>query len=103
MVVAGRTSIWRDLGHGTSTDAEWLALIQALTLAQSLGAANFVLVGDAANIVAKANGTLKCRRADERHFERFRVLASTAAPPRVRHVKRSQNLAGIALARLHDR
>ena len=103
VVAAGRTTIRRDLGHGTSMDAEWHALIEALAIGQSIGTANFVLIGDAANIVAKANGKLKCRAADLPHWERFRALASVACPPRVRYVKRSQNLAGIALARLHDR
>ena len=102
VVAGGRTTIRRDLGEGTSADAEWLALIEALTTAQGLGTADFVLMGDAANIVAKANGTMRCRPADAAHVERFRALASAGASPRVRYVKRSQNLAGIALARLHD-
>ncbi len=103
VVAAGRTTILRDLGDGTSMDAEWLALIHALTLARSLGMPDIVLVGDAADVIAKANGTLKSRGAAAGHCERFRALASAGAPPRVRHIKRSHNLAGIALARLHAR
>jgi ribonuclease HI len=103
VVAGGQARIRRDLGEGTSADAEWLALIEALTIAQGLGASDFVLMGDAANIVAKANGSMKLRSADLAHFERFRSLASAGALPRVRYIKRSQNLAGIALARLHDR
>ncbi|ATY33733.1 ribonuclease HI [Sphingomonas psychrotolerans] len=103
VVAGGRTTILRDLGNGTSSDAEWLALIQALTIARSLDAADFVLIGDTADVVAKANGTVKCRGVDIRHLERFRALASAAGRPRVRHIKRSQNLAGIALARLRRR
>jgi ribonuclease HI len=103
VVAGGEARIRRDLGEGTSADAEWLALIEALTIAQGLGAADFVLMGDAANIVAKANGTMKRRPGDLAHFERFRALASAGASPRVRYIKRSQNLAGIALARLHAR
>jgi ribonuclease HI len=103
VVAAGRTSILRELGHGTSGDAEWLALIHALTIAQSLGAPDFVLLGDSADIVAKANGAVKCRGDDSRHLERFRALVPVGAPPRLRYVKRSQNLAGIALAGLHAR
>lgn len=103
VVAAGHPTILRDLGHGTSLDAEWLALIHALTIARSLNGASFVLIGDAAHVVAKANGTMKCRGADIPHLERFRALASTASPPLVRYIKRSQNLAGIALAGLHAR
>ncbi len=99
VVAAGRTEILRDLGQGTSADAEWLALIYALRTAQSLGAADFILLGDSASVVAQASGTAKCRAPH--HLAQFRALAAT--PPRVRHVKRSQNLAGIALARLRAR
>lgn len=102
VVAAGQTTILRNLGQGTSMDAEWLALIHALTIAQSLDTANFVLIGDAADIVAKANGKMKCRGADVHHLERLYTLASSS-PLRIRYIKRSQNLAGIALARLHDR
>lgn len=103
VVAGGQTTILRDLGHGTSEDAEWLALTQALRIAQSLGAMDFVLIGDAADVVAKANGVVKCRGSAAVHLERFRALASSASRSRVRIIKRSQNMAGIALARLHGR
>lgn len=103
VVAAGRTFLLRDLGYGTSTDAEWLALIHALKIARSLEAKDFVLIGDAAGVIAQANGTAKCRGAGLGHLERFRELASGAMPPRIRYIKRAQNLAGIALARLHVR
>ncbi|MDB5704119.1 MAG: ribonuclease [Sphingomonas bacterium] len=103
VVVRGQAHVLRDLGRGTSMDAEWLALIHALRMAQSLGEADFVLVGDAAAVIGQANGTVKCRGVGVRHLEAFRALAGAAGPPRVRHIKRSQNLAGIALARLQDR
>lgn len=103
VVAAGRTCILRDLGHGTSADAEWLALIHALKVAQALDATDFVLIGDAAGIIGQANGTVKCRGAGIGHLERFRALTSAARPPRIRYIKRSQNLAGIALAKLHVR
>jgi ribonuclease HI len=103
VVAAGQTHIVRDLGYGTSADAEWLALIHALRIAQSLDAAGFVLLGDAAAVVGPATGMVKCRGSAIRHLETFRTLAAAASPPRIRHIKRSQNLAGIALARLHPR
>ena len=102
MVAGGRTTILPECGVGTSSDAEWLALIHAVEVARSLGLADYVLVGDSADVVAKANGAIPCRGEARRHLERFRALAGEA-PPRVRHVKRSHNLAGIALARLHPR
>lgn len=103
VVAGGRATILRDVGHGTSEDAEWLALIEALTIAHSLGATDVVLIGDAADVIAKANGVVRCRGSAVRHFERFHAMASAVSPPRLRTVKRSQNLAGIALAGLHGR
>ena len=103
VVAAGKTWIRRDLGHGTSNDAEWLALIHALTIANALGAPDFVLIGDAADVVGQAGGALRCRGPGLRHLETFRALASDSGPPRIRRVARSRNLAGIALARLHPR
>lgn len=103
VVAAGRTIILRDLGHGTSADAEWLALLHALKTAQSLGAPDFVLLGDSASVVGQANGTVKCRGAGIHHLETLRARTAATSPPRIRQIKRTQNLAGIALARLHDR
>lgn len=102
-VVAGRTTIVPDAGQGSSMDAEWLALIHALEVAQALGLSDFVLIGDAIDVVAKANRTVKCRGSEAQHLERFRALASAGIQPRVRHIRRSQNLAGIALAKRHPR
>ncbi len=100
VVAGGRTTILRDLGHGTSMDAEWLALIEAIKVAVTLDT-DAVLLGDAINIIAQANGTAKPRGAAQ-HLATFRALAGTT-PPRIRYIKRTQNLAGIALNRLHDR
>lgn len=103
VVAAGRTIILPEIGQGSSTDAEWLALIHAIEVALALGLSDFVLLGDAADIVAKANGTVKCRGSALHHLERFRALQIAGARPRVRHIRRSQNLAGIALAKRHPR
>lgn len=100
VVARGQVHIHRDLGAGTSMEAEWLALIHALEIARSLGTSDPILLGDAAAVIAQATGAVKCRGAHERHLARFRELAG-AAPPRIRHIKRTQNLAGIALARGH--
>jgi ribonuclease HI len=103
VVTGGRTTILTDLGYGTSSDAEWLALIEALRTARALDLADVILLGDSADVVAKANGTLRCRGDALHHLARFRAEAGGAAPPLVRRIKRTQNLAGIALARLHNR
>lgn len=99
VVAGGRTMVHTDLGEGSSADAEWLALIRAAETARETGGA-VVLLGDSADVIAKANGMLACRGEEARYRERF--LAVAGALP-VRHIGRAQNLAGIALARRHPR
>jgi ribonuclease HI len=100
VVARGVSYFFDDKGHGTSNDAEWLALIEALRLAQSLGQRDFELIGDCANVISQANGLSKCRtEASLEHQERFQQLAATSPPARLTWKPRSQNLAGIALAR----
>lgn len=97
VVAGGRTTILPDLGPGTSNDAEWLALIHALTVAQAAGWDDVVLIGDSADVIAKARGDVKSLGTSAAHLATFRQLAA-ATRVRLRWVKRTQNLAGIALA-----
>jgi ribonuclease HI len=103
VVAAGRAHVLRDLGPGTSAQAEWLALIHALRIAQSLGTPDFILLGDALSVVGPASGAVRCRGPAVAHLEAFRALWAGDGPPRIRHVRRAQNLAGIALGALHPR
>ena len=103
VVTGGVATIDRDIGIGSSLDAEWLALIAALRLARGRGIEDFVLLGDAAAVVAQAAGAVRARGVAERHLAVFRALVGDGPAPRVRHIGRAQNLAGIALARLHPR
>jgi ribonuclease HI len=103
VVAQAETHILRDLGQGGNDDAEWLALIHAVKLARSLGLVDYVLLGDAATVIAQASGRAKPRGVGIAHRAALQTLLAGNAPPRVRHIKRAQNLAGIALARLHDR
>ena len=98
VVTGGAAVVVRDAGIGSSMDAEWLALIAALRLAKDLGLTDFILLGDAAAVVAQANGTVRARGGAASHLADFRALAGDGPMPSVRHVKRTQNLAGIALA-----
>lgn len=103
VVMGGVVAIDRDIGIGSSLDAEWLALIAALRLVRERGLGNFVLLGDAAAVVAQATGRVRARGAAVAHVAVFRNLAGDGPAPRVRHIGRAQNLAGIALAKLHPR
>jgi ribonuclease HI len=98
VVMRGTAHIARDLGHGTNNDAEWLALIAAVRIALNLGVVDPVLLGDSTVVVNQANGVWKCRGPElQAHLATFRALADALPRLRIRYIKRSQNLAGIAL------
>ncbi|WP_428678731.1 reverse transcriptase-like protein [Sphingopyxis sp.] len=103
VVTGGVAIIDRDAGFGSSLDAEWLALIAALRLARERAMDDFVLLGDAAAVIAQATGAVRARGAGQQHLAAFRGIVGDGPAPRLRHVGRAQNLAGIALARLHPR
>lgn len=103
VVVRGVAHIDRDAGTGTGMDAEWLALIEAARIGQSVNGANYVLLGDAVAVINQAMGRAKCRDNNAEHFAAFRAVIGPDSLPRIRYIKRAQNLAGIALARGHAR
>ena len=100
LVARGVAYFFDDLGRGTSEDAEWIALRLALQHAHSTGEDDVELIGDCANVIAQANGLTKCRtQAARDHREKYRSCAASGPPKRLRWTQRTQNLAGIALAR----
>lgn len=112
VVVRGVAHLFEDLGTGSNTDAEWLALHRALELVQSQGIADAELVGDARGVIRQANlalaGTLPAQDhsgalPEQGHAATFLRLAMLARPVRIRWIRRAQNLAGIALAARHPR
>lgn len=102
VATGGAVQIDRDVGQGGSMDAEWLALIAALRLAHTRGLSDFVLLGDAAAVIAQVNGTVRVRGDQAAHLAVFQALVGEGPMPRVRAIGRGQNLAGIALARWHE-
>ena len=102
VVARGVSYFLDDIGDGTNGDAEWLALIHGVRIAQQLALRDIVLLGDSVTVINQAKGIGKCRGAAlQRHFEEFRALTADMAGLRVRTISRHQNLAGIALARRH--
>ena len=89
------------LGIGSSEQAEWLALLHGLLIAETTGERDIVLLGDAAGVIAQAKGTAKCRNAA--YLEQFQRRAATFERVRVRFIRRNQNLAGIALSKICER
>ena len=103
-VVRGQVFIRDDLGDGSSGDAEWIGLLHALEVAQSLQLLDVELVGDSLPVIERANGGVRGRSGGElAHYARFLALCDTFRPARIRWIKRNQNLAGIALAARHGR
>ena len=103
VVVRSVPYLFDELGQGTSSDAEWLALISALKLAQSLGLTGIELIGDSAEVIQQANKALRTGEASSAHAAAFLALAAGMPPMRIRWIKRTQNLAGIVLAARHPR
>ena len=103
VVVRGCVHRFDDLGPGSSTDAEWLALIAALELAQRLGLSEIELIGDALEVIKQAQLIVQGGRAAPGHAARFLDLAAQTPRLKIRWIKRQQNLAGIALAARHPR
>ena len=103
VVLRGQAHVRPNRGSGSSIEAEWLALIDALTLAREQGLTDVVLLGDCMPVIEQANGRAPCRGDGVPHLATFRALAAAGSAPRIRYIRRGQNLAGIALARLHDR
>jgi len=100
-VVSGG-AVWfhDDLGTGDNNQAEWLALLLAMKHAQAQGCAEARFVGDSALVVAQASGRQPCRSPQlQPYLEAFRQAAAAFTKVQVRHVPRTRNLAGIALAR----
>ena len=102
VVIRGVEHVRRDQGFGTSTDAEWLALIEACKISLSVKDQLFVILGDCVPVIDQANGAAKARGSSAEHLGTFRRLVGENQP-QIRYVKRSQNLAGIALQKLHPR
>ncbi len=103
--VAARGQVWHRpaIGNGTNDQAEWQALLDALDVADELGAQDIVLLGDSALIVAQASGALKPRAAFAAFHARYVAKAAGFTRVRIRRIKRAQNLAGIVLARTWPR
>lgn len=100
VVMCGITYHRPDCGIGTNNDAEWLALIYAAEIARSIGERAVVMLGDSALVVGQASGTAKCRSPEFRaHLATFQTLAKDFDVIKIRKIARTQNLAGIALAK----
>ena len=91
-----------DLGAGSSGDAEWLALLFALDAALAAGVRDATLLGDSASVIDQAKGIARRRIAPDLE-SRFEALSKRFDRLRFRRIKRSQNLAGIALEQVHRR
>jgi ribonuclease HI len=100
VVARGITYHQPDCGIGTNNDAEWLALIHAAEIALSIGIRDAVMIGDSALVVGQASLRAKCRSPElQAHLARFQALAGEFERIKIRKTPRSQNLAGIALAK----
>jgi ribonuclease HI len=99
VVARGRTYLKTGLGVGSNDDAEWLALLYALDVARDLGISDPLFVGDSTLVVKQASGAWPCHSPNlQQHLDSFRRRAQAFDRIGVRYIRRSHNLAGIALA-----
>ena len=101
-MLRGAVHLRENAGEGSSGDAEWLALLHALEVASSAGETDLILVGDSASVIDQAKGVARRRLADDLEA-RFSDLVGRFDRLRFRRIKRTQNLAGIALEQAHRR
>lgn len=103
-VARGIPYLRTDLGIGGNEEAEWHALLHAVEIARSLGGEDIELIGDSRSVINQANGVAKSRDAAmRRYLDAYRAAIAAFPRVRLRHVLRSKNLAGIALAKHHPR
>lgn len=104
VVTGGRSFVREALGAGDSCTAEWLALRYAVAIAAGSGAHDVLFVGDSCTVIEQALGRWRCRSPQlQPHLDAYCAAVAGFARVHLRHVPRSKNLAGIALARRHDR
>lgn len=103
VVVRGIAHVFDDCGPGSNGDAEWLALLRALEICSHQDLRDVELIGDAAEVIGKANRALHSGEARSPMEARFLALAAQVGLRRLRWIRRAQNLAGIVLAARHPR
>ncbi len=101
-MLRGTVHLRADLGAGSSGDAEWLALLHALEVARAAGETDLLLLGDSASVIDQAKGAAPMLVSP--HYKgRFADLIAGLDRIRFRRIKRTQNLAGIALEQVRQR
>jgi ribonuclease HI len=104
VVMGGHSHVKLNIGAGDNNEAEWSALLYAVELAVAAEVPDAVFVGDSRLVIEQARCRWKCRSD---HLKPYLAAFQTAAKPipsvKLRHVHRSKNLAGIALAALAQR
>ncbi len=101
-VLRGLVHLRTGVGKGSSGDAEWLALLHALEIGLAAGECDVLLLGDSAGVIDQAKGEARFR-GPPAFQSRFTELASSFDRLRFRRIKRTQNLAGIALEQARRR
>lgn len=99
VVVGGKAYFRDDIGSGDNNEAEWLALLFAVELANASQARDVRFIGDSTLVIRQASGAWPCRSAQlQPHLTTFKQAVTAFDRVVLRHVPRSKNLAGIALA-----
>ncbi len=101
-VLRGTVHLRANIGEGSSGAAEWAALLHALDVARAAGETDVIVLGDSASVIDQARGAARMRAPHEDQV-RFAALVSGFDRVRFKRIKRTQNLAGIALEQVRRR
>jgi ribonuclease HI len=100
VVVGGQIHFRDDIGSGDNNEAEWLALLFAVELATLAHVRDVRFVGDSTLVIRQASRAWPCRSQQlQPYLATFKQAIANFDRVVLRHVPRSKNLAGIALAR----
>ncbi|WP_340314774.1 reverse transcriptase-like protein [Rhizorhabdus argentea] len=100
VVLRGVADIRRGLGEGGNEQAEWLALLHALEVAARHGLRDIIVIGDSLSVIRQARGDQAAPSSEASAcLQLFRKAMGSFDRVRLRHTRRAQNLAGVALER----
>ncbi len=83
------------IGYGTNNEAEWIALLWAMSVAIEKKFSNFEIIGDSSLVINQANGFWKIKKdAFLPFFDEFMEMKAALPEFNLRYVPRDSNLAG---------
>ena len=88
----------RNLGHGTSNQAEWLSFLLTLETAKEYGLKEIKVVGDSTLVVNQANGKWQIKNEHLKPFyDEYKKLKNHFTKLVIEYIPRERNRAGMVI------